>query len=140
MPGEAETVTAEKRFQKARDYDTQIEMMIEKSAEVRASLTRCVSNYDYGKITGSNDPHRLDQIAVIQDNLDRLLVESASYKKYLLDWIYSEPELSRGERCVLISYYINGLSLEAAAERTAYSRKQAFNLRKSALEKLDQFS
>ena len=133
-------MTAEKRLQKARDYDTQIEMMIEKSAEVRASLTRCVSNYDYGRITGSNDPHRLDQIAVIQDNLDRLLVESASYKKYLLDWIYSEPELSRGERCVLISYYINGLSLEAAAERIGYSRKQAFNLRKSALEKLNQFS
>ena len=101
------------------------------------SLTRCVSNYDYGRITGSSDPHRLDQIAVIQDNLDRLFVESASYKKDLLDWIYSEPELSRGERCVLIGYYINGLSLEAAAERSDYSRKQAFNLRKSALEKLD---
>lgn len=118
------------------EINKELNSLIEKRNEVRSRLTSGIRNYEkHG--TGGGDPHAMDQLVIIQDNIDRKFDELLKLQADLLQRMYSAPGLNCRERSVILVRYFQNMTIEKTAESVDLSYQQTKRILKKIEEVLE---
>ena len=117
---------------RAKALDEKMLVYEEAVREARARAKRTTSNYA-PRVSGSSDPHaKMDALAAACELIVRLFDRQLAAKIEIFRLIYSAP-LDGRQRAFLVSYYLNGFTLEQSAVAVGVSYKQGIRIQKQAL-------
>lgn len=119
-----------KKIQVIRKRIEQLESVYD---EIYARFTSGTHTYSQTLVLSSSDPHKIDQIAIVNEKMEKAVNELLELKIFTLNWMYGCPELSSLKRCIiLLRYFFDNTYLETAVALD-YSLKHIMRIHKTII-------
>lgn len=119
---------------RARGIDREIKgLMITRQNEYER-VTSIASQLTGMTVSGTKDPHKYDNLAELNDTIDRLSAELTAIKDEILQGIYRLEDSRYRE--VLKLYYVDCMTLEQIAVKMNYSFPHIKRLKFEAMSKI----
>lgn len=120
-------------LKKIKVCNKRIEQLESVYDEIYARFTSATHTHSQTVVITSSDPHKIDQIAIVNEKIEKAVNELLELKIFTLNWMYVCPELSSLKRSIiLLRYFCDNTYLETAVALD-YSMKQIFRLHKKIL-------
>lgn len=129
-------MTAKEFLNRARRVDAEINALVKARDAEKDRVLRIVQSLDGVRVSGTQDPHKLDRLAALEVELDKQIDRLVDIKAETMKEIarLSNPM----HRMVLTKRYIEGLTFEQIAVDIRYSYKQTCRIHGRALLKMEE--
>ena len=121
-----------KWLNRARVMEWTIRILEAEEASIRARMENVTPNYNGDVATGSKDPHKLDQLAIVSGDLQLARDELETVRAEIRRALNKLP--NNRERLALRLYYLRGLPWPAVANALHVSVRRVLDIRKDAIE------
>lgn len=116
---------------RAKRLDEEIDKLISIKAETFARVTSVTQSFSRDTVQSTKDPHKLDRLAELEDDIDMKVSELVRVKDEILNAIFRVSD--RRYRLILYQRYIDYMTFEQIAVNLHYSYKQVCRLHGRAL-------
>ncbi len=116
-----------------RVYSKRIEQLESVYDEIYARFTSGTHTYSQTLVISSSDPHKIDQIAIVNEKIEKAVNELLELKIFTLNWMYGCPELSSLKRSIILLRYFCDNTYHATAVALEYSLIQIERIHKTII-------
>ena len=121
-----------KWLNRARVMEWNIRILEAEEASIRARMENVTPNYNGDVATGSKDPHKLDQLAIVSGDLQLARDELETVRSEIRRALNKLP--NNRERLALRLYYLRGMPWPKVAYALHVSVRRVLDIRKDAIE------
>lgn len=120
---------------RARHLDREINDLCEEKQRTRDKLLKITQSYSRSEAQTSQDPHKMDGLADLDDQIDRKVEELKAIIKETRDVIFRLDRSSY--RMALNGYFLDGKTWEQVAVDMNYSFQGVMRIRKQAIKEVE---
>ena len=124
-------IEARRWLNRGWSMEREIDALTDLKCEAFEQATSMTAAPDGIRVSGSQDPHKLDRLAELNGKIDRIIDEENAVKTEIIDLIRGIED--RRFRTILINRYTRYLTFEQIAVQLNYSWRQVIRLHRSAL-------
>lgn len=128
-------MTAKQWLNRGRRIDQEISKLMETKALIEARLTSITQSYDSDGAQSTKDPHKFDQLAEINNQIEIRTRDLIMVKAEIIEMI--NQLYDRRQRLVLLSYYVDGKTWEQTAVDLNYSYMHIMRIHGYALVEIE---